>query len=102
MNDDENNDLVENKHSRKDSLLLGYDQRAEAVRSTTNQKARRASDEISQMNDKIVIQHPHLQGKKVTDKFNRFPNGPHSRLEISGLKTGWIMVEMFTPIVQFI
>jgi len=61
VNDDENNDLVENKHSRKDSLLLGYDQRAEAVRSTTNQKARRASDEIPQMNDKIVIQHPHLQ-----------------------------------------
>ena len=102
MNDDDSNDLVENKHSRKDSLLLGYDQRAEAVRSTTNQKARRASDEISQMNDKIVIQHPHLQGKKVTNKFHRFPTGPLSRLEISGLKTGWIMVEMFTPIVQFI
>ena len=27
---------------------------------------------------------------------------PKSRLEISRLKTGWIMVEMFTPIVQFI
>ena len=66
MNDDDSNDLVENKHSRKDSLLLGYDQRAEAVRSTTNQKTRRASDEIAQMNDKIVIQHPHLQGKKMT------------------------------------
>ena len=70
MNDDDSNDLVENKHSRKDSLLLGYDQRAEAVRSTTNQKARRASDEISQMNDKIVIQHPHLQGKKLTKNDN--------------------------------